>query len=725
VHQGSRVANNNMAHVRERTINDADGTVHSPSMRPRRSAPEVSMMVEDSVRSSAVFLERSTVGLRRASSTRIRIRSKVPKISDPNEPRSHRPYYCGCALLLVGALAAVTTAALMRQRRINAELPTCPFHGAALGEDSREALRPPHPRCDATLCTWWHESGEVNEAHAVAPSAVRQSRKYLVQVRPAGSALWADSFVYEAIPRNGMGRAFVPSGGWSHPDAPDSTSLPTTLDDGVSAFEAEQRVNQAWSSFIYSGAVEVRISRRDGASLGPSAGASIRPLTIEYVTEATDDGALIVHVPFDPRGRKLSVEWCADLLFYRSDGTDYAPPLSADAALVGIEPTHALLLFASAPAAAEDVPNVTSSELTHVMTPGPIDDDAVATTKRVVYFPPGVYWMRNATGALGSSYMELSPRTVWVHMAPGAYIKGALRYTTHAADFWLTGHGVLSGEHYVYQANTVRGFASIKSDGTSLRMVSHHSVQPRQRWHCIGATVANPPFNVHDFHGAADRFGGSRIHDYKQMGGYYLQTDGPQLYPNTHLTDSFLHVNDDGLKLYWSNVSVERVLVWKAHNDPVIQMGWRSRQVHNVSVDGLHIIHSRFRTSDMYVPSAIIGGSPLYDPDGSVDPSKTISEVTIANIVSEGPSPALLRLSPLSNYRGVKIVNASFPDGLQAITGESRIPPAKDGVQLDVQISIQNWTLSGELVTMDGVRSRKVPMEVHEAYLQTGQVSVS
>ena len=47
---------------------------------------------------------------------------------------------------------------------------------------------------------------------------------------------------------------------------------------------------------------------------------------------------------------------------------------------------------------------------------------------------------------------------------------------------------------------------------------------------------------------------------------------------------------------YSSNVTVRNVTVWKCHNDPVIQMGWAVRDISNVSVSGLRVIHTRYNT---------------------------------------------------------------------------------------------------------------------------------
>lgn len=245
-----------------------------------------------------------------------------------------------------------------------------------------------------------------------------------------------------------------------------------------------------------------------------------------------------------------------------------------------------------------------NSDNTKTMTPGPINAGEWGN-KPILFFPPGVYWMNsNPQGdkpKYGENHLKLDPSTYWVHLAPGAYGKGAVQYTTSKGDFYTTGHGVLSGDHYVYQANPATYYQALKSDQTSLRLWSHENVAS-QTWHCKGPTINAPPFNTMDLHGNSDQ-ASVRISDYKQVGAFFMQTDGPQVYPNSVVNDVFYHANDDVIKAHYSNVLAQRLTVLKVHNDPIIQLGWDSRQVSGVVINGLDIIHTRYRRSETVVPS--------------------------------------------------------------------------------------------------------------------------
>lgn len=548
--------------------------------------------------------------------------------------------------------------------------------------------------CDSNLCTWWHDSGEINTATRVQPGNVRQSHRYNVEVSLAGTGDFRSSFVYETIPRNGNGRIYSP---W---DYPKDNTLGSDMDDGIS-IEPEVGITMAWSQFEYAQDVDVKITRRDGQSLGSSSNVIIRPTSTSYSLSTSSDGGIIIRVPKDDSGRRFSVEFNDDLYTYRSDDQNY---VQSGGDVVSVEPTNGLLIFASAFLAADKIPQM-NNDNTKTMTPGPINAGDWGN-KPILYFPPGVYWMNsNPQGdkpKYGENHLKLDPNTYWVHLAPGAYVKGAVQYTTSNGDFYATGHGVLSGEHYVYQANPATYYQALKSDQASLRLWSHESVGS-QTWHCQGPTINAPPFNTMDFHGNSDQ-ASVRISDYKQVGAFFMQTDGPQMYPNSVVNDVFYHANDDVIKAYYSNVVATGLTVWKVHNDPIIQMGWDSRQVSGVVIDGLDIIHTRYRRSETVVPSAIIGASPFYMDGKTPDTSKFI-ELSISNVVCEGPCPSLFRIQALQNYKNFQVKNVAYPDGLSTGgfgLGQS-IVPYVSGTRMELEV--EDWTVKGKKVTMANFQS--------------------
>lgn len=165
--------------------------------------------------------------------------------------------------------------------------------------------------CGSNLCTWCHDSGEINTATRVQPGNVRQSHRYNVQVRLAGTDKFRPSFVYETIPRNGNGR--------TPRDYPKDNTLGSDVDDGIS-LEPQVGITMAWSQFEYAQDVDVKFTRRDGQSLGSTSNVIIRPTSTTCSLSTSSDGGIIIGVPKDDRGRRFSVESNDVLYRYRSDG---------------------------------------------------------------------------------------------------------------------------------------------------------------------------------------------------------------------------------------------------------------------------------------------------------------------------------------------------------------------------------------------------------------------
>ena len=504
-----------------------------------------------------------------------------------------------------------------------------------------------------TLKTWWQPSGEINTKTPVQNGNVRQSHLYTVQISTAANpASYFDSFVYETIPRNGNGKICTPG---------DLTSLCDT-DDQIS-IEPDVGITMAWTQFLYGADVIVKVARKNGVAI-TAANVIIRPTNLAFKIQVVS-GAALITVPYVANGVRFSVELQDDLWVYRNagqginshyvqnvapNGNSYVSAYTNDMPIVGIEPRNALMIFASAFPSADKVPN--SEETTLHVSPGLVTGLST-TTKNIVYFGPGVYWFT------GKAHAILSSSVSWVYFAPGAYVKGAVQYTSGAANLKATGFGVLSGEQYVYQANPAQGYTNIKSDATSLKMWRGDSNTNGQTWTVDGVTLNAPPFNSMDFYGPVDTFS-VYASDYKQVGAFFGQTDGMEMYPGSHYRDIFYHAGDDVIKTYYSNVLAERIVVWKTNNAPIIQFGWYQRTLNNITVDHVDVIHSRYISQAVDYPRALIGSAASYlnvDSTSDADVNSWISGYTVSNWRSEGISPALIGINPLGNIDNFLVKN--------------------------------------------------------------------
>jgi len=515
------------------------------------------------------------------------------------------------------------------------------------------------------LKTWWHATGEINTETPVADSNVRQSHLYSVQVGRAHRNELYNSFVYETIPRSGKGQICYP--GDYDTICPEGDGI--SIEDSIGA-------TMAWSQFLYSRDVVVNVTRLDGKNVSAK-DVVIRPSNLQLNVTAQKNSVLI-SVPFSPdtHGMRFSVEFVDDIWEYRnagpgvnsyyvqnmnSSGDSYVPSYNESMPTVGREPLNALLIFASPFPPSDMVPS--QQDDLYRVPPGYVSGlDTI--NQSVAVFDPGVYYFT------GSAHAILSPSVKWVYLAPGAYVKGAVQYMNSDSPLKASGFGVLSGEQYVYQANVASGYSNNKSDATSLKMWRGDGITAGQSWTIHGITTNAQPFNVMDFYGDLENFTVD-VADYKQVGAFYTQTDGLQIYPNSHIRDVFYHSGDDTIKTYYSNVRAERIVVWKTNNAPIIQMGWYSRNIANISVDQVDVIHSRYQGGSEYYPRALVGCAASYEDPTATDTANTrntITNYTVSNIRSEGISPALVGMNLMSNLDRFRIINAWIEEFSPATT---------------------------------------------------------
>ncbi|KAI0813570.1 glycoside hydrolase [Xylaria sp. FL0064] len=559
-----------------------------------------------------------------------------------------------------------------------------------------------------SLKTWWHNTGEINYETPVQKGNVRQSHVYSAWVKSTAdsSETYYNSFVYETIPRNGQGNIITPG---------DPSSV-TTADDAVKV-EAAVWITMAWTQILYTTDAWVKISRRGSTANVTAADVTIRPsnLGVQVVDDGTNN--IYVRIPYRDAGVRFSVEFNDNQYSYRdscatktcdfvqnwvADRPYYVSELTDDNAVMRIEPHDALLIFASPPpsSAANLVPDISSPD-TYVVYPGdvPVSNLSSATNKNV-YFMPGVHEMT------AIEHLTLSSSVNWVYLAPGAYVKGAIQFTTTATSIKATGFGVLSGEKYVYQANTAKGYTNSGSNEDSLRIWSGYSTPGEQQTFTLtGVTTNAPPFNSIDFKGDLDTITILQW-DYKQVGAFFGQTDGTTLYSGADIHDVFYHSGDDTIKAYGSDITVRDVVIWKTKTTPIIQYGWTARDMENVLVDGVDVIHMHYSSNGSH-PS-IIGANQVYGhmetETNTADLSRTVRNATFRNIRAQGIGGNLMRIVPLTNYDGMLIENVSLDQFSVRSTGiyESQLPVWTDGNGQRISMNgfvISKFTVGGVQIT--------------------------
>ncbi|MGI6879755.1 glucodextranase DOMON-like domain-containing protein [Microbacterium sp. gxy059] len=494
--------------------------------------------------------------------------------------------------------------------------------------------------------TWDHENA-VATTGAVADDEVRRSPFYEMSVRPDGGEPQS-SFVYMSTPRSGKDKA-----GYDDEDGAE--------------YAADAELTMSWSSFEYSEDVWVEVSLLADQPLGSADDVTIRPTDLALEKELVDEQTVRIRVPHTEEGLRFSVEFDPQLITAYNDMSGASGALTTDpdaGRAVHTEPQNAMLVFANpaleGDAATQLIPTEDDGSI-HRPEPGLVDDlDEVS--EEIIVFEPGAYYM-------GSDHHALLPENVrWVYLAPGAHVKGAFRFVHETQeDFRVTGRGVLSGEQYVYEADTANGYQRSVTDNchtTCVKMLQFESSDQPQTLGIEGITISDPPYHsfvvyaheddveipVQDFR--------MDVSNYKQVGSWYWQTDGIELYPGGRMSDTFFHANDDVLKMYHSDVEIDGTVIWKNENGPVFQWGWTPREVDGVRVSDTDVIHNRMAWKDVKKNTCVFNSSTHWeDPDAvdRADPSMTVKNMTFRDTRVEGAVNCALRIFALSATENIEI----------------------------------------------------------------------
>lgn len=574
--------------------------------------------------------------------------------------------------------------------------------GSCGGGGGDDAAVPDAAVVKARVQTWYHPNGEANATTAVASANVRSSTVYRVRVAPVTQPDKAqDSFVYMSIPRSGLGKVGY------------------TGEDGAE-FSAQAGMTMSWSSFLHDEDVWVYVELVDGPALTSADEVTIRPTPLTFRKELVNEKTVRIRVPRVPEGFRFSVEFDSQqITIYEGPDRNLTTEPAGNPA-VHTEPRNGLMIFAEPMVAGREAEQLTpdsqsTSYSIHYPAEGLIPN-LNEVTDRVIYFRPGTYYM-------GANYhADLHPNVRWVYLAPGAYVKGAFQF--HAsppaafpelAVMGVTGFGVLSGEQYVYEADRANGYQSLAADtrdcfGTCVKLLEFESSPSFERMTIHGITLANAPYHSFVIYGAPTIV--ANISHGKQVGGWYFQTDGYEMYDNFTMSDMFFHLNDDVIKLYGSNTRVERIVAWKLENGPVIQWGWSPRNIGQMLVNGVDVIHNRMHRDD-HNTCIVNSAKHFLDPDSNffADPQAFVSDIGLSNIRSEGMNLCAMRLYALSSWRNIHIENLWIEEwnGLDIARQASRFTALSNAAGVAVSIgnelreqqglSILNYTVAGERIT--------------------------
>ncbi|SFU36009.1 family 49 glycosyl hydrolase [Pseudoduganella namucuonensis] len=546
---------------------------------------------------------------------------------------------------------------------------------------------------NSQLHTWWHDTHELNNSAPVADNAVRRSTVYDVRVATdAAQGAQYDSYAYMSIPRGGRNK-------WGYSD-----------NDGAE-FADSANLTMSWSSFVYGTDVWVHITLKDGSSISSANDVKIRPSALNFQKVMVDSHTIKVKVPYSSKGYRFSVEFDNQLYTAYNDmsGASGALNSAGTGNAVHTEPRNAMLVFAEPRPAGDEatrlVPTSASGSI-HYPAQGMVNNlDTI--TQEIVYFGPGTYYMP------WNYHAKLPASVKWVYLAPGAYVKGALQFMSETQGvFKVTGYGVLSGEKYVYEPDTDNYYehrAQSNCHASCVKMLRFTSTNSQQYLDLQGVTISEPPYHSFVVYGNEETFQ-MRVENYKQVGSWYWQTDGLELYTNGSMKNTFFHSNDDVLKIYHNNLDIDNTVIWKNENGPVIQWGWTPRNMDGVHVKDTYVIHNKMYWKDEKTNTCVVNASTHWDPNGQPDANKWVRNIYLENITVEGMTNCALRLYALQNTEKVHIKNL-LVDGWNDVgvsSQQSRFTKMAAGLAIGNEttssagLKLENYRVGGQYVTKAG-----------------------
>lgn len=311
-----------------------------------------------------------------------------------------------------------------------------------------------------------------------------------------------------------------------------------------------------------------------------------------------------------------------------------------------------------------------------------VDLTSIDVSYDTVYFTPKSHTIMNwyPQGHIKNIYLE-----------GGAVVKGSIHFqdaNNNGSRIWGRGH--LDG----------RVFGGGKSDDTKFNMVESLGGVTGVR---VEGLVISQPSKF------AVRLLGknNEIHWVKTPGGWRFNNDGLVGYENTHISNSFVWANDDGIKLYRDNQNIENIVAWHLTNGAVFQWAWNTVDAKNIRVKNVDVLHGEWPVDG--------ANQGVFNIRASTDNNglKTQEDFIFENITVENDVAIFINLAPKHVDHIVKNItfkNISFKgDGaiINRVKGYSSNAKLSD-------IQFENLQLNGECLN-DTTAISKANFEIANA----------
>jgi hypothetical protein len=361
----------------------------------------------------------------------------------------------------------------------------------------------------------------------------------------------------------------------------------------------------SWVNFSFDGEVLVEVTVLDTEKV-PVDAANVRILPSRYgITPSVNGNVITFNMT---RAGQCSVEIGVD--GYKNGLMVFANPMESDVPDPANDDSYAVLDHATVGALS-----------------------TVSTTKTGLYFKAGVH-------DIGVYPVPSNIKNIYLE--GGAWVYGAIHVsgTRNNNDVKIFGRGTLSSAHLNYREAYCIGTPQDGSTGADRITVE-------------GITVADPKYFAIRLVGASNLVSWTKV-----IGGWVYNCDGIAVFAHSTVRNSFCWANDDNIKIYRDNITIEDVVLWQLNNGGAIQMGWDGAQANGVSVKRVDLLHADWNNSATNRGVLSFVGNRY----ANVNSNCWHKDLLIEDVTTETPVRLIWRISPEQPIAGV--ITPAHVDGL-------------------------------------------------------------
>lgn len=443
----------------------------------------------------------------------------------------------------------------------------------------------------------------VPQEEPIDPPDPPEPATFVVYADPDGFPDVPQSSVYEVTLVQGTHRIGIPvfqntcpayQAGYMDMTATDSNPLGMFAGRSIS-----------WVNFSFTDPVTVEVKVIDTGKV-PVDASNVRILPTRYGITPSVNGNVVTFTITNPG--QCSVEIGAN--GFKNGLMIFANPVETDVPEPENDETYAVLEHATAATIA-----------------------AVSAGKSGLYFKTGVH-------DIGVYAVPANIRNIYLE--GGAWVYGAIHVsgTRSNAGVKIFGRGVLSSGRLKYREAYCIG---TPQDGSTAA----------DRITVDGVTVADPKYFAIRLIGRENTVSWTKV-----IGGWVYNCDGIAAFAGSTVRNCFCWANDDNIKVYRDNITVEDMVLWQLNNGGAIQMGWDGGQSNGINIRRVDLLHAEWNNSATNRGVLSFVGNRY----ANVNSNCWQRNLTIEDLVTETPVRLIWRISPEQPIPDV--ITPAMVDGL-------------------------------------------------------------